>query len=469
MAKAHVAPIITKQDGKVIIQLYSPHEAQKRIHRSTARFRVVPCGRRVGKTLFAANEMSKFVVEHADVACVWISPVYRQGKLVYRLIKRALRDLVTHWSDNDLQLTLWNNSRIDFYSATNPDAMRGNRWHLAIFDETADIPEEVWIEVVRPALSDTQGRAIFIGTPKGRNWFYRLYMRGLDNAESDYESFTFPTSANPYIPRSEIEAAKKDLPEDTFLQEYTAKFLEESAGVFRGIDKCIQGEYEEVIPGMFYVSKPPVPGHIYCGGWDVAKHADWSVLTIMDTQTMHVDALYRLNKVDYTAQIERTAYLANLYNNAAILQDATGVGDPVLEMLKSKGVTAEGFVYTNISKKLLIEGLQVAIEHQNISFPNIPVLIGELRTMQYKVTPGRNITYEAPKGYHDDCVNSLALAKHAIGDNQMIPIGLTGRNEDNPLPIIEYENRPELMQRQAQVSRFLGDVQLVYGDDNEGW
>ncbi len=394
-----------KQSNRPItIELYTPHAGQKRLHRSQARFRVVACGRRWGKTLACCNEIVKFACERPNTLCAWIAPTYRQSKIAYRLIKAALKDIIAHTSDSELRIELPQGSVMMFCSSDNYDALRGNGLHLIIIDECADVAEQAWTEVLRPCLSDTRGKAIFIGTPKGRNFFYRLFLRGQDPMYPDWESFTAPTSSNPYIPPEELVAVKRELPANSYLQEYCAAFLEESAGVFRNIDACVQGE----LCG-------PESQYDYVLGWDPAKHQDFSVMTVLNAHTMHVDAWERMNIVDYTVQLDRVHSMATLYNNAPVIMDVSGVGDPLQEQLKMRGLTVEGYLFTNLSKKLLIEELVVSIEQVGVTFPDLPMLIGELRTMEYTLTPSRNIQYSAPPGLHDDTVISLGLVNHAAG------------------------------------------------------
>lgn len=309
---------------------------------------------------------------------------------------------ITYKSDSELRLEFITGSSIVFASSDNYDALRGAGYHFLVLDECADIQEQAWTEVLRPTLSDTNGKALMIGTPKGRNFFYRLFMRGLDPLYPEWESFTAPTSTNPYIPPAEIEAAKTELPEMVYLQEYLATFLEDSAGVFRGIDGCIQGEM-----------LPPAEHGRYVIGWDPAKYQDYSVITVLNAATKHVDWWDRSNQVDYVVQIERVSDLATRYNRAPILMDMTGVGDPLLEQLKLRRLVADGYLFNNTSKKTLIEELVVGIEQRRCTFPDLPVLIGELRTMEYTLTPSRLVQYAAPSGAHDDAVISLALAYHA--------------------------------------------------------
>lgn len=409
--------MVASRDIKV--RLYAPHQGQMPIHQSKARFRVVTCGRRWGKTLLGCNELAKFACEHNKKLLAWVAPTYRQTKIAYRLIKAALQPIIAHSSDSELLIELVNGSRMMFCSSDNYDALRGFGIHFLVLDECPWIHEKAWTEVLRPTLSDTRGYALFLGTPKGRNFFYTLYQRGIDPAYPDWESFTAPTSTNPYIPKDEIEAAKAELPEMVYQQEYLAVFLNESAGVFTGIDACVAGDVAE-----------PAPHTDYVLGWDVAKYQDYSVLTVINTSTMHVDYWERSNQIDYAVQLDHVVALAVRYHHAYILQDSTGVGDPLLEQLQRRGLHADGYLFTNASKKILIETLALGLQHRSVTFPDLPILLQELRQMEYSMTPGRLITYNAPHGSHDDTVISLALAYYAA----VRPSGPVLWSADSDLP-----------------------------------
>jgi len=405
----NVAQALDKMTTKKRITLYKPHAGQLKIHKSKARFRVVACGRRYGKTLFACNEIVKYALEHKTAECGWVAPTYRQSKLAYRLIRRALKDVITYKSDSELRLEFENGSSITFFSSDNYDAIRGNGFHFLVLDECADINEKAWNEVLRPALSDKRGKALMIGTPKGRNFFFRLFARGADPGFPDWAAFNAPSSDNPYMPEGEIETAKREMPEDTYQQEYMAVFLEESAGVFKGIDKCIRGDLEE--------DYQPITGHDYIAGWDVAKFQDYSVVTVLDCHTRELVAWKRFNQIDYKVQVEIVADIAEKFKST-VYMDSTGVGSPVAELLKAagsgRGFQVEEYLFTNASKKVLVEKLQIAIQYGTIWLKNIEVLINELRIYEYQISPSRNLIYGAPKGAHDDAATSLMLANYGM-------------------------------------------------------
>lgn len=399
------------QEQEEIHFIYRPHKTQRHLHESTARFRIATCGRRWGKTSACVMELIRFACETPRSVCWWVSPVYRQALRAFRLTKGMVKDVAVKTLRGEMRITLENGSVIEFRSADNPDTLRGEGVHFLVIDEAATVKQEAWEEVLRPTLTDTGGRAMIVGTPKGRNWFYRLWVRGQDDQFPQYQSWKFPTSSNPFIPKEEIEEARRTLPENVFRQEYLAEFLEESAGVFRGIHACIQGEEEA-----------PKPGRRYVIGWDVAKRQDFSVFTVMDLKRKHVVHFERVNHIEYSRQLDILESLAKEYNDAEVLMDSTGVGDPLLEQAEDRGIDVQGYQLTSRSKQQLIENLAVAIERQELTFPHIPVLIHELEIFQYELTRSGNIRYEAPQGFHDDAVISLALAWWAASHHTPLQI-----------------------------------------------
>jgi hypothetical protein len=380
------------------IKLYTPHSGQLPLHQSQARFRIATCGRRWGKTYACINELVKFGWENPNTISWWVAPTYKQSRIAFRILTSNFKAAIASSTKNPMEIYWKSGGITQFNSADQPDNLRGEGVSFMVVDEAAMIPEEVWTEVLRPTLSDRQGRAIIVSTPKGMNWFHALWVRGQDPEFPAYESWQFPTSSNPYILPEEIKEVQETLPSDAFRQEYLAEFLEDGAGVFRGIKQCIQGQLEE-----------PKPGGEYVIGWDVAKHADFSVMICLDIKRNHVVAFDRFNQVDYSLQLNRLETMAKKYK-AYVLMDSTGVGDPLLEQVRQRGIAVDGYSFTNTSKQQLIQNLAVMIERQEISYPDISVLIHELMIYQYEITKAGNVRYNAPDGYHDDAVIALALA-----------------------------------------------------------
>ncbi|MEI6789370.1 MAG: terminase family protein [bacterium] len=397
---------------------YAPHPAQIAIHQARdKRFRTVCTGRRFGKTLCLAAELLSRGGSEKAGEYGWIAPTYNvadRGIEAIRMIAEGNIEVSGRAPTRVEFRTKIGMTRIWFLSADNPDNIRGFGFQGVVIDEAAAIPVSVWHYVLRPTIAQTLGWAVFVSTPKGRNWFYDLYTRGMDPNETDYASFTFPSKASPFFPAKEWDEAKRTLPADVFRQEYEAEFMEDSAGVFRNVDACTVPYSAEATKGDYHRS--------VVIGCDVAKHTDWTVLIAMDAETGRCFAMERFNHLDWPIQKERILAFARKYRGRIIL-DATGVGDPIYDDLKRVYGDIEGFKFTSASKTALIQRLIVAVEQRRVQWSAASnrlsvtsdqwdVLTSEMKRYEYEISPTGGITYNAPSGYHDDCVMALALANH---------------------------------------------------------
>ena len=203
-------------------------DKQKIVASDHARFRVLASGRRFGKTYLAVYELLRAAAK-VNQSVWYVAPTYRQAKQIsWKLLKEAVISLrwKAKYNESDLSCTLLQSkSTISFRGADNYDSLRGVGINFLAIDEVADVKQEAWAEVLRPTLSDTNGEAFFLGTPKGRNWFYDLYMRGQMGEDADWKSWQFTTLDGGNVPEEEIEAARRDLDELTFAQEYLSSFV----------------------------------------------------------------------------------------------------------------------------------------------------------------------------------------------------------------------------------------------------
>jgi len=389
---------------------YSPQNYQREIHDNPSRYRVVVIGRRGGKTEFLLQEEIRLAVKNPGLHWI-IAPSYRQVKSIcWRRLKTILA-VDTDWKYNEQELSAEHpkiGTRMELKGADNEDSLKGIGLKSAGLDECALMKLNVWPEIIRPMLADSRGPATFISTPRAKNWFYDLFLKGF-NKEKDWQSWQYPTSINQYILKEEIAEMKKDMSERLFRQEVLAEFLEDEAGVFQGVRSCIVGSIQNPVIGRFYVM-----------GVDLGKAEDFTVLTVIDALTREVVAFERFQDIRWTEQKLRIQHLAHKYNNALTVIDATGVGDPIAEDLENANISLyyegdkPGYRFTNESKMRLIEQLILAIEQRLITFPNIEILIEELKQFSYSISPGGRIIYGAPEGKHDDCVIALALANWGI-------------------------------------------------------
>ena len=379
---------------------YAPHPGQLAIHNARdRRFRTVCCGRRFGKTLLAAAELIDRGGGEAAGDYGWIAPTYFIAERGVEAVREIGGSFVRIYGQNPVRAEFRGEHgmvRILFLSADNPDSILGLGFRGILLDEAARIDPDTWHYTIRPTISQTNGWALMISTPRGRNWFYDLFTRGKDPEEKDYAAFSFPSKANPYFPEAEYEEARRTLPSDVFRQEYEAEFLEDSAGVFHNIEACL-------------VDKAPQPNSDIAIGCDIAKHTDFTVLIAMDRTTGACVDMERFNRLDWPIQKERILAFCRKWRGLLVM-DATGVGDPIYDDLARVWPRIEAVKFTNLVKTQLVQRLVVAVEQRTVSWPRAwGVLTDEMKRYEYAIGASGTITYSAPSGFHDDCVMALAL------------------------------------------------------------
>jgi len=398
-----------------------PHPGQTEVHNHPARFKVLAAGRRWGKTRLGVNECLQ-VAAHGGRAW-WIAPNYKMSEVGWRPLRRIGAKIGAEIRKVDRQIILPNGGWVCVRSADNPDSLRGEGLDFVIFDENAFIAEAAWIEAVSPALADRQGKAVFISTPKRRNWFYRLYQQGLDN-DNIWQSWQIPTKGceiingelirkphpfeNPHIEWKEVVEAFHNLPMDIFRQEWMAAFLEGEGIVFRNITACLHA------PDPADMAKHK--GHQIVAGVDWAKQNDFTAISV-GCRTCQVEiARDRFNKIDYAFQVKRLEEIIRRYDVQRILVELNSIGEPNFESLQRMGLPVIGFQTTAKSKPPLIENLALALQAEEWQFQNDKVWTGELEAYEVKINDVTNrATYSAPEGMHDDTVVARALMLRAAG------------------------------------------------------
>lgn len=230
---------------------------QELVVNSTARWRVVVAGRRTGKTFLAMRELARFA-RHPNSVVWYLTNSRQQAKtLVWAKLKKKLKNLnwIAHTNESELSITLVNGSTICLKSAEQGDNLRGESLNFLCIDEFCDIDlDEVFFQILRPALSDKRGHCLFLGTPKATNQTAKDLF---DNAltKRDWESFTYTTLEGGFVDSDEIDAARQDLAPKVFKQEYEASWE-----VFAGV---IFGEFGD--HNIQEVRKPTSTEPVYIG------------------------------------------------------------------------------------------------------------------------------------------------------------------------------------------------------------
>ena len=230
-----------------IVIPYTPRSLQAKLHESLDQHRwgVIVCHRRMGKTVMAINHLlrSAILCEKPNPRYAYIAPTYRQAKAVaWDYLKQFAEKIPTaKFHETELRCDLPNGSRISLLGAENPDSLRGIYLDGCFMDEVADMPESVFPEIIRPALSDRKGFCYFVGTPRGQNAFYEMYENGVHR--KDWYTAIHKSSETGIIDDEELQSAKETMTADQFAQEYECSWVANVPGSIYG--KEVQAALEE--------------------------------------------------------------------------------------------------------------------------------------------------------------------------------------------------------------------------------
>lgn len=275
---------------------------QYEVYTSDARFRVLVAGRRFGKSYLAVVELLRAATSRPDAAAWYIAPTYRMAKeIAWRELKRMTpRAWLEQVNESDLSLLLVTGSRIALRGADNPDSLRGVGLDFVVFDEFAWVHPSAWDEVLRPALADKQGRALFITSPAGHNWAYDLYLYGKSEEPRyhDWRSWQFTTLDGHRVKPEEVEEARRTIDPRKFRQEYEASFETLSGRVYSNfvrdehIDPSVTDTGGELLVGMDF-NVNPMSAVIAVRAADECHILDALEVQVSNTEEMAAELLAR--------------------------------------------------------------------------------------------------------------------------------------------------------------------------------
>jgi phage terminase large subunit len=320
---------------------YTPRDQFRAFHRRAERFACIVTHRRAGKTVACINDLQRAALECDRVRprFAYLSPFLRQSKAVaWDYLRHAMLDtraLGATAHESELRVDYPNGAQVRLYGADNPDAMRGIYLDGIVLDEYADMDPRVWSEVIRPALADRQGWAVFIGTPRGRNAFFELWRRS--RSEEGWFSLMLRASETGLIPAGELALARRDLSEEQYLQEFECSFDAAVVGSYYG-KLMAQAEADRRIAGV-----PYDPAAMVWTSWDLGIRdatAIWFAQVI--GREIRIIDYYEASGVDlghYVREINARPYV---YAGHIVPHDAQakelGTGKSRLEVLESLGL-----------------------------------------------------------------------------------------------------------------------------------
>jgi hypothetical protein len=348
----------------------------------------------------------------------WGAPTFDQTNIAWNEMYQAVSRIAT-FTRSRMEVSVPGGGKVIFRSLDDPDNARGHTANGIVIDEAPQVNSVAWYEVLRPIISDTNGWALCMGTPKGRNWFWREFMSARDYTDScawqaptlgvkildgKLERVIHPLE-NPEFPFDEALRIFQTVPSKTFEQEFLSEFVEDAGLVFRDVLKCSTLQPDQ-----------PQQGHAYVMGVDWARTYDWTVLSVIDATTNKQVALDRFNRIDYQFQLERLRLMNNRWQPYLIIAEANAMGLPLIEQLQREQLPVQAFTTTLQSKTAIIEALTLAMESQRFTLLNDETQIAELQAYDMERLPSGHFRYGAPQGMHDDTVMALAMAWWGISN-----------------------------------------------------
>lgn len=397
---------------------------QGEIFLHSARWKCVVAGRRFGKSFLAATWLLDAALSAKDLLCYYVAPTYRQVKeIAWVMLKRLLPlNHVAAVNESELSVTFKNESRIKLKGADNYDSLRGVGIDRLVLDEFADIAEEAWNEVLRPAMADRQGHGLFIGTPRGHNWAKRLYDRACNDPE--WATWRFSSEEGGWIQPQELEAIRAEIGAVMFSQEHLAEFVDLANNIFRR-------EWWQ-----YYREAPPTHGCIQ--SWDTAfkkgSENDYSVCTTWGlTKNAYVLLDMWRGQVEFPELKRQVQALYDKHRPYAVIVEDAASGQSLIQELQKETVMPVFPVKVDADKITRANAATPIIEAGKVLLPaEAPWLFDFLEEM-----------VAFPAGEHDDIVDSVV---HALNYLRWSAIGAPEKRYLKPLADImidAIEKAPE--------------------------
>lgn len=391
---------------------------QQAVMEHPARYKVLACGRQVGKTELAKQWLIDGVLpmlredgETRGYPCAYMAPTTKMTSQCWREISTTLRSVIVRKNEQERNLQLAGGGSLEFWSLENPEAPRGRRYKRVVIDEAAFVHSgQVWEATVQPTTIALRGSVMFLSTPRGKNWFWKLFNMAAYGSDPDWAAFQLPTSANPVISENEIEGARRRLPAKIFEQEYMAQFISDAGQIFRNVRDVATAERQEA----------PIPGHAYFIGADFAKSEDFSVFAVVDATERALVRLERTQTLDWNLQVSHLKGLCHLFRPAAVVAERNAMGDVIVDLLRQDGIFVQDFFMSGPSKAAIVQDLAYAFDAQTIRILDDPILIAELEAFEGFQSAGGSVRYSAPDGGHDDTVIALMLAWHGLSTSYVV-------------------------------------------------
>lgn len=411
------------------------HPAQLEVFQAGARYTVLAAGRRFGKSYLASVRAATKALDPRNVKrlpCWIVAPTQPQAKQIYWLqLMDMLHPLIEKVNSNEGLIYLKNKVQIGVKGADRPDSLRGVGLYDVVLDEFADMKPETWEAILRPALADVKGSALFIGTPKGRNHFYDVYQAAVLQNDNEWKAYHFTSVDNPFIDPAEIEQARKTMAAAIFRQEFMASFEAGGSDTFKSewlkyMDseptikvQTLKGEEEKPVVGDWFVA-------VDLAGFADVEEASTSKLRQLDQTAIAVVKMWQKGDAVhwYVRDIimgrwgvkETAKQIVDAVESVETLQLGiekgmayNAVAPFLVDEARKRGIPLRAMPLTHGNKDKtdrIVWALQGKFEHGTI----------HLRRAQWNRVFEDEYLHFPSKMVHDDSMDSLALIDQLAGN-----------------------------------------------------
>lgn len=386
-------------------ELYkAQQEVIKSCLNSEDKYIILNGSRQVGKTLILSVAAVYWALKSPGQTIMIVSPTDSQVRkiqkqiidLLHPILKLAVKSY--KFQSGDAEIIFNKKSVILFRSAASEDSLRGNSVTHLLLDECAFIKEETWNKILAPTLTVRGKKVLFCSTPRGANFFKKLYMRG-KSGEDKYRAFKITWQENPFANIEFIREQQAVLPKEIYEQEYEGEFID-SSGVFKYVKELSN------LSKSNFNSQPCVIGI------DIAFKKDFTVAVCLSTDGKMLDYI-RFNNVDVSDMVEKLYQFIQKWQPVKTIMEENNQGLPVYQLLRSKGVyNFDAFNTNSKSKAEIINDLMAGFSKKEINLLNEDLIIGEFEAFTYSISKSGNVQFAAAYG-HDDIVMATAFAWYA--------------------------------------------------------
>jgi phage FluMu gp28-like protein len=412
---------------KIAGKPYLPHPGQKLLHEAVDnhRFVIAVCGRRFGKTTAAVMETVYQAIQPGDSfgppLVYLVSDTYDHSRKMFSQAAQILTRLMPDKGGKkrvDVQKRagyielLDTGAKIFVKSADNPSSLAGDGVSFAVIEESSFVSDYA-MEVLFPSFLERKGKMLAIGTPdRSDTWFKRAFDLGLTGEDDDYYSIQLPSSTNPLIDEKELERLREKTSTDEYRKYYLAEFVNLEDNPLAALVSSAIIHKEPV---------PPLPGRKYVAGVDLADRVDYTAVVIVDV----TEKPYKVVKVDrwkgigYEATGKKVADLLKRYNNARAWVDNTGIGYRAVGDITAHYGNIVRVTFDIYNKMKMFDEVAAHLDNGDLELLE-GHLVDELRILR-AIQRTKGVSYEAPRGAHDDLAMALFLASNGFNASYHVP------------------------------------------------